>query len=228
MPSLPKKIDLQGQSQFRIIPSVYPAINFFEELVDPDEMETLWEVESLTNERLRQETGDIFLVAPQDRISGPGSTVVMAAFTHIGKSSRFSDGSFGIYYASLSLQTAIWETVYHREKFLRATQEEACEISLRVYEGKIIKPLHDVRDNRYKSMHHPDDYSLSQVFGNKMRNMQSWGLIYNSVRHKGGQCIAAMRPPAISIPIPSILLKYIWDGNRIIEVLNAQSVLQFS
>src|SRR5438874_2590584 len=97
MSELPKVIDLKGQKQFRIIPSVYPPINFFEDLVNPAEMETLWKIESLTNERLQQETGDIFLVPAEDRISGPGSSVVMAAFTHISvdKPTRFTNGSYG-------------------------------------------------------------------------------------------------------------------------------------
>src|SRR5690349_11222276 len=99
----PQPVLLEDRIQIRIIPSVYPSINFFEDLVDASEMETLWEIESLTNERIRQEVGDLFLVPPEDRVSGPGSSVVMAAFTHIGKPSRFTDGSYGVYYASLSL-----------------------------------------------------------------------------------------------------------------------------
>lgn len=105
MPALPILSNLDEQHQYRIIPSVYPPINFFEDLVDPSEMEILWEIEHLTNERLRQEAGDIFLVPTEDRISGPDASIVMAAFTHTGKASRFTDGSFGIYYAGLSKET---------------------------------------------------------------------------------------------------------------------------
>ena len=108
-------VHMPHQRHYRIIPSAYPTINFFEDLVDPAEMETLWEIESLTNDRLRQEAGDIFLVAPEDRICGHGASVVMAAFTHIGRPSRFTDGSYGVYYASFSTKTAIRETVHHRE-----------------------------------------------------------------------------------------------------------------
>ena len=226
MSAEPNKIELKLQKQYRIIPSVYPPINFFEDLVSPDEMEVLWEIESLTNERLRQETGDIFLVPPDDRISGPGSSVVMAAFTHIGRPSRFTDGSFGIYYASLSQETAIRETVYHRERFLRATAEEACELSMRLYEGKILKTLHNVKEARYQDYHHPYDYSLSQQFGKRLREEKSWGLLYKSVRDLEGDCVAIFRPPAISIPKQLSHLKYVWNGERIIEVLNTKSLLR--
>ena len=223
LPSLTKTV---GQQQFRIIPSVYPSINFFEDLVDPAEMETLWQIESLTNERLRQEAGDIFLVAAEDRVSGPGSSVVMAAFTHLSKATRFSDGQYGIYYAGFSRETTIRETVYHRESFLNATDEDAAEITMRLYQGEIVKPLHDIRDKAFTDLHDPDSYSESQLFAKKLRDKHSWGLIYNSVRHDGGTCIAAFRPPAISIPKQISHLKYIWNGKRITEVLDTQSILK--
>lgn len=226
MSDLPKQTDLRSQTQFRIIPSIYPPINFFEELVDPAEMDTLWEIEGLTNERLRQEVGDIFLVPAADRVCGPGSSVVMAAFTHLSKPTRFSDGSYGVYYASLSEETAIRETVYQREKFLRATSEAAAELTMRLYQGTIEKPLHDLRGKKYHSLHVADNYLESQAFGRVLRDSQSWGIIYHSVRHKNGICVAALRPPAISIPTQISHLKYIWNGKRIIEVLNTQTILR--
>lgn len=230
MLSLPKLIELNNKKQYRIIPSVYPTINFFEDLVDPSEMELLYEIESLTNERLRQEVGDIFIVPPEDRVCGPGSSVVMAAFTHISTSSpsRFTDGTFGIYYASLTRETAIGETVYHRERFLKATNESACELTMRVYEGKIQQPLHDVREDHYASLHHANDYTASQAFGKKLRELKSWGIIYHSVRHHGGSCIAALRPKAVSNPIQVSHLRYVWNGMRIVEVFDTNSVMSFS
>lgn len=213
-----------GRKQFRIIPSVYPPINFFEDLVDPSEMEALWEIESLTNERLLQETGDIHLVTPADRVSGPGASIIMAAFTHIHFPSRFSDGSFGVYYAGLSLETAIHETVYHRERFLKATQENPGEITMRLYEGKILRPLEDIREAQFQSLHNPNDYTQSQQFGKELRATQAWGLVYNSVRHPSGACIGIFRPPAVSIPKPSSHFRYLWNGQRITEVFDLKSI----
>jgi len=218
-----------GKSQFRIIPSVYPTINFFEDLVDPSEMELLFEIEGLTNERLRQEIGDIFLVPPEDRVSGPGASVVMAAFTHVSESSpsRFTDGTYGVYYASMTRETAIYETVYHRERFLRATNEEPGEITMRVYQGTIKQALHDVCGETYAALHHPTYYAESQLFAKQMRQQKAWGLFYRSVRHAGGECIAAFRPPAISKPQAISHLRYVWNGINIVEVFDARSILRF-
>ncbi len=225
----PNLTDLPNQEYFRIIPSCYPPINFFEDIVDPSEMETLWEIEGLTNERLRQEVGDICLVTSEDRVSGHGSSVVMAAFTHIDRSkpTRFSNGNYGVYYAGFSKETAIRETVYHREKFLKATDQSPLELSMALYKGILLKPLHDIREETYKILHDPISYSDSQTFGKHLREKKSWGIIYHSVRHTNGVCIACFRPPAISIPKHISYLKYIWNGTHITEVLDTHSILQF-
>jgi len=81
----------------RIVPSRFPPIQLFERVADPDDLEAVFELESLTNSRLRDEVGDIRLVPPEDRISGPGTAVIMAAFTHLNPDgSRFTDGTYGV------------------------------------------------------------------------------------------------------------------------------------
>lgn len=213
-------------STFRIIPSKYPPINFFENLTDPDLLEALYYIESLTNDRLRDEVGDITLVKKEDRIVGPGASVVMASFTHIS-SSRFSNGAFGVYYAARDLETAIKETVYHQEQFMGYTAESAGELTMRVYKSqKIMKPLVDIRSKNYAQYHLPDDYRASQQLGLQLKEKDIWGLVYQSVRHVGGQCVAIFRPPAIGLPvIQTKHLRYLWNGERIEAVLELREVL---
>ena len=210
--------ELDWEHQYRIVSSEFPPINFFETLVEPGLMDELFYIEGLTNDRLRDEAGDIARVDPEDRVSGPGSSPVMAAFTHIGAESRFSDGSFGVYYAAKTLETAIEETKFHRARFLAYTHEDAGEIDMRVYVGEVSKPLHDIRGTEYGFSRKPDDWRPAQVFGLKMRAAQSWGIVYLSVRDPGGECIAALRPPAVTIPRQGPHLSYVWDGTRIVRV----------
>lgn len=216
----PTAIDLDWSQQYRIIPSEYPPINFFERLVEADLMEELYYIESLTNDRLRDAVGDIVLVPPEDRIVGPGSSPIMAAFTHASLDcpSRFSNGSYGVYYAASSLETAIEETKQSRARFLAYTNEDAGEIAMRVYIGKILKPLYDIRGNSYADLHNPNDWSASQTFGQEMKTVNAWGIVYRSVRAPGGECIAALHPPAVSIPKQGPHLSYVWDGVNISHV----------
>jgi len=211
-------VKLDRERQYRIIPSEYPPVNFFERLVEPFLMEALFHIESLTNDRLRQEAGDISLVPAEDRVSGPGSTPVMAAFTHIGTSSRFSDGSYGVYYAARDMDTAFAESIHSRTRFLLYTREEAGEINMRVYIGEVAEPMHDVRGKGYEELHVPDDWAASQAFGKEMRDAGSWGIVYRSVRNPGGECIAALRPPAVTIPRQGSHFSYVWDSSRITRV----------
>jgi hypothetical protein len=211
---------------YRIIPSVYPPINFFENFIAPEDMEIAWYIESFTNDRLREQVGDLLLVRREDRICGKGSSVIMAAFTHIGKPSRFSNGSYGVFYAGNSLETAIKETVYHRELFLKATGESAMAITMRVYKGKLRQPFFDIRDSRFKALHHPVQYQPSQCYGEQLRSRMAWGLLYNSVRNPGGECIAAFRPPAVAVPSQTKHLAYVWNGQKISQVYEKRYFFQ--
>lgn len=212
--------ELDWDHQYRVISSEFPPVNFFENLVDPELMDELYYVESLTNDRLRDETGDIALVTVEDRVAGPGSSPVMAAFTHTSTDcpSRFSDGSYGVYYAARSLDTAIEETKFHRARFLAYTNEDPGEIDMRVYIGQVAKPMHDIQGDEYAHLHAPDDWAPSQQFGRVLKEMNSWGIVYHSVRDPGGECIAALRPPAVTIPLPGPHLSYAWDGKQISKV----------
>ena len=220
MPDIyPDTVKLDWENQYRIISSKFPPVDFFEGLADPELMDEVFVIEGRTNDRLREEAGEISLVPAEDRVSGPGSTPVMAAFTHIGNKTRFSDGSYGVYYASNNQETAIKETRYHRAKFLSCTNEEPGEIDMRVYIGEVVKPMHDIRPAGFEVLLDPDDWTPSQSYGMQMRISKSWGLVYPSVRHVGGECIAAFRPPAISIPKQGAHLSYVWDGKTITHVV---------
>lgn len=227
---MPSEVSLclpDWEALYRIVPSHFPPINLFEEVTDPEDLELVFAIESLTNDRLREEAGDLNLVPPEDRISGVGSTPVMAAFTHIGMPSRFTDGqTYGVYYGARDVTTAIKETAYHRELFYRQTNEQDTEMTMRCYANKVLLEMHDIRDDQYQHLHQ-EDYTPSQAFAAQMRASDSHGLIYNSVRDAGGQCIAAFRPTAISIPVQAGHYKYQWSAkhSRIIHVLSVSQVL---
>jgi len=198
----------------------------FEDVLDPADLEQAYLIEGLTNDRLREQAGLLALVAPEDRVSGPGSSPLMAAFTHIGHPSRFSDGQYGVYYCGDSLPTAIAETRYHKERFLRATHEPSLELTMRSYVCQVVKPLVDIRDG-YDELHDPDpaSYPLAQRFAAEQRKAHAWGLLYRSVRHPGGECAALFRPPAATIPLQGVHLRYVWDG-KLQKIVNVFEIRQ--
>ncbi len=206
---------------WRIVPSRFPPIHLFERVTDPEDLEAVFELDALTNSRLRDEVGDIALVAPQDRVSGPGTSVIMAAFTHLNPNgSRFTDGSHGVFYAARELGTAVAESSYHRQRFMRATAQEFMELDMRVYAVDICGELHDLRGmgSTLPEVYNKDSYAAGQSLARRLRTNGSVGIAYDSVRRTKGECAAVFRPRLLSGVRQERHLCYVWDGTRIARI----------
>lgn len=205
---------------YRLIPSHFPPISIYERVADPADLEAVFAVENLTNPRLRQEAGDLSIVPPEDRVSGPGSTPIMSAFTHLNPAgSRFCDGSYGVYYAARTLATAIAETRYQRARFLARTNEAPIEIDMRTYLANLAGNLHDIRGRaKLTKIYDPESYTAGQALGRQLKAANSHGIAYDSVRAPGGECIGVFRPPVLSHCIQGAHYCYVWDGAQISAV----------
>jgi ethanolamine utilization microcompartment shell protein EutS len=197
----------------RLVASHFPPIELFESIYDSEEeFRIAFELEGLTNDRLASEAGSLSLIRKGDCMTGAGTTAIMAAFTHIGFESRFTNGEYGVYYSASSVETAIAETMHHKAKFLAATKERDTELTMRQYTNQIIKPLVDVRER--KELHNPDSYRDSQIFGRSIFEEQEWGVVYNSVRNASGECAALLRPPANTSCTQGAHYRYVWCGQK--------------
>lgn len=203
---------------WRVISSRYPPINLYERLTpDPEIWEALIALEQLTNPRLRDEIGEIALVPPNERVTGPGASYVMASFTHLNpKGSRFSNGSFGVYYAASALETAIAETVFHFESFARDNADPPRSEDMRVLVGAIATDFEDVSTlpeaDRLLILA-KDSYTDSQAYAGRVRATDANGVVYPSVRAAGTECVGAFTPRAVSLPRQERHLKYHWNGS---------------
>lgn len=205
---------------WRIIASRYPPIDLFERLT-PDKAvwEALIALEELTNPRVRDEAGEIALVPAADRVSGPGATYVMAAFTHLNpKGSRFSDGTYGVYYAASTMETAIAETVFHFEAFARDSADPPRMEDMRVLVGTVDADLEDVAvlaEPERSRVLDPDSYTAAQAYARALRDAGSNGVTYPSVRQPSGACIGAFKPRVVGLPVQERHLTYRWNGSRV-------------
>ena len=201
---------------YRAIPSRFPPIDAFERVSNAEEFDDLFALESMTNPRLRDQVGDITLVPNEERVFGPGANWVMAAFTHVSdkKPSRFSNGSYGIYYAAKEQVTAIRETAHHLGRTFSDTAAGPGETSqLRMLVGRVDAWFRDIRVG-FDFLHHPNDYAVPQAFGRELRDASENGVVYRSVRHPGGECLAAFKPKAVSIPTQGTHYEYHWNGEE--------------
>lgn len=203
---------------YRLIASRYPTVGLYDDIADPADLEVVFAIEALTNPRLRNELGQLQLVPPEERISGAGSTPIMAAFTHLNpEGSRFSDGSYGVYYAAHDLDTAVAEVSHHRAVFLGRTAEAAIDIDLRLIVAPLEAKLHDLRKLRggAGTVYDPLHYGAGQALGRRLREAGSWGVLYRSVRHPGGLCAGVFRPRALKPAREAAHIALHWDGSRI-------------
>jgi hypothetical protein len=212
----------------RIVAARYPPIDLFERVSsDPAVWEALIAAEQLVNPRLRDAIGEIRLVPPDQRVSGPGASYVMAAFTHCNpQGSRFSDGRYGVYYAARTLRTAVRETAFHFGRFAADSHDPPRYEDMRVLVGGIDRRFVDVAAlpaaERARILD-PDSYAASQQFGASARAAGAAGIVYPSVRDPGGECAGAFRPDAVGIPVPGKSLKYHWDGTRVARYFDYES-----
>ncbi|MDH3326681.1 MAG: RES family NAD+ phosphorylase [Gammaproteobacteria bacterium] len=215
---------------YRIISSRFPPVSVFDNVSDPADLEAIFYVESLTNPRMRDEMGQISLIAPEDRIAGPGTTPIMAAFTHLNPSgSRFTNGDYSVYYAADSQKTAVTESLFHVQRWAKESNDPATSFVMRVYTGRLNKrPYHDLRSTQAGNAKYfnsdPEKYGPAQQLGAKLRAENSWGILYNSVRNSDGACAAVFRPSALGVVHQGAHLAYHWDGETIIDVLELRSL----
>lgn len=200
----------------RVIASEYAGESLFDQVASAAEYDDLMEVADLTNPAMRHAQGDVHLVPMEDRVYGPGAGLIMSAFSWPGRGSRFSDGTYGAFYAGRTLATAVAETVHHQTRVLAGLSSTVLEktvLVVHVHEALVdIRRPHSVPPNVYD----PVDYGMAQAFGATVRRFQAFGIVYQSVRDTpDGECVAIFRPPALSSARVQQTLEYHWDGQRI-------------
>ncbi|HXZ02623.1 MAG TPA: hypothetical protein VEI03_21705 [Stellaceae bacterium] len=81
----PPVTDVSWQKSHRLIRSIYPPVDLFEDIAPPRDWELTASAEAKTNPRLRDEIGDLTLVPAERRVSGPSASWAMAPFTHASR-----------------------------------------------------------------------------------------------------------------------------------------------
>ena len=204
----------------RIIRSVHPPIDLFEDIADPADWPLLLAAEQKTNPRLMETIGNLALVPPARRVGGPGASFLMAPFTHVSpdRPTRFSRGDYGVLYAGRTFDVALFETVHHHARFMARTREAPGWTSqFRELLLDVEATLHDLRggDPAWLPALDPDDHAAAQRLGAGLRAAGSDGLAWPSVRRPGGQCVGLFYPDLATGPIQGRHLDYHWDGARV-------------
>lgn len=218
-PASIETIGVNWKGARRIIRSLYPPIDLFEDVADPADWPLLIAAEQKTNPRLMATMGALDLVPPDRRVGGPGASYLMAPFTHASpdRPSRFTAGHYGVLYAGERFETALAETIHHHARFMARTAEPAGWTSqFREIVLDVDVTANDLRDEeRYAEALHPNDYSASQALAADLRRAESEGLVYPSRRQRDGDCVALFFPDLASNAVQGRHLDYHWNGARV-------------
>ena len=210
---------LAWRTSHRIIRTIYPPVDLFEDIAPPGDWELLAAAEAKTNPRVLDAIGDLALVPVARRISGPTASLVMGAFTHASpdRPGRFSDGRYGVWYCGDRFEVALAETAHHFERFMRATREPAGDTDYR----ELVCAVHGaVAEGNDPALLVPDDWAAGQVFGRVVRDGGGDGVVYPSVRFPSGLALALFWPDCVTLPvIQGRQFRYGWDGTRMYRYL---------
>lgn len=201
----PRLVHLLRDGTHRLILSCYsdPDASALSRLTKaPDEREALVELEGATNERLQGEAGLLPGITVRELVFGLSySHIVNAAFTHSRPTgNRYNGPERGAWYAGFSPKTSSIEVAYHKGRELQEINWQKEEVFTYVdfladFRGK----FHDLRrDSRFAECLDPSSYDSSQRLARALLDGGSAGIVYPSVRHRGGTCIACFRPALVN------------------------------
>ena len=169
---------------------------------DRQQLQDLFQLDGATNERLLGEVNLLPGVSVHELVFGvPHCHIVNAAFTRARpEGSRFNGPDRGAWYSAFTLDTAQAEVAFHFAQGLREVSwEESETATYREYLADFRAEFHDIRKNpRYAVCLDPASYAASQNLARELLDQGSAGLIYPSVRHRGGTCLACFRPALVT------------------------------
>jgi hypothetical protein len=126
--------------------------------------------------------------------------------------SRYSDGSFGVWYGADSIETTIHETVYHWRNGLLADAgftAPGIKIERRVHLVRCDAALVDLRSlvKQHPMLIDKTDYTLTHQLGGRLHREGHPGLLTKSARCTGN-VYAILNPAILSNPRPHCYLTY--------------------
>lgn len=213
----------------RLVPSRFPPVGVFDRVATPADAIDAMMLESLTNDRVRTAVERSALLPDSDWVVGvPGATQVMAAFLHPAPDGgRFNTAHLGAWYAARDRATAIGETVHHHTRRLaESAMGFDATITVRELVCTIDARLVDLRglQSEQPALYRAADYSESQPFGEACRQRGEIGIVWDSVRRAGGECVVIYRPRTLPPVTQGQHLEYRWHGDPEPEVLRLESI----
>jgi hypothetical protein len=187
------------------------AESAFDDLLDPDDADSNQLALRHAN-RMRASVSPFAVLDPSTHHHLAIQSVFQRAVFY---PSRYSDGSYPVWYGCTETITTVYETAYHmiRESVEFKDHPKPIRRQRLVYKVSCNAILIDLtQDKRYYSrLTDTDSYRFTQQIGRRVRTEMHPGLLAPSARHKDGTNVVIFTPSVLSNPILSQHLTYQLD-----------------
>src|SRR5271157_2122957 len=202
----------------RLVSSARLRAPVLEALVPAEDLAALAEIEGATSHRLIAEARGTEGLGRDEFVHGvPYASFINAAFAYAKprEPNRFN-ASRGAWYAALAVETSMREIAWHMTDFLGKSGAYRGVVD---YAEMFASMAGEFLDMRAAGAHPglDPDPAIGYPAGNAIADAAFAeglnGIIYPSVRHRGGTCLAALRPHAVQSVAPGAVYRFEWSGH---------------
>jgi RES domain-containing protein len=189
-------------------------------LVDgAEELALLAEIEGATSARQLAEARGLSGLAANELVHDvPHAHFINAAFAYAKprQPNRFNGPERGAWYAALDVETCLAEVGYHLTAALADAGDFKAIVDYAEMFCSLAGAFVDLRQVPDHPALDPDTakaYPIGNALARGARAAGLNGIIYPSVRHRGGTCIAALRPAAVQSVRQGAIYRLTWRGD---------------
>lgn len=178
-------------------------------------LQAIFDLDAATNDRLLAEQQRLPGIGVEELVFAvPHAAIINASFCHANPfGARFSSPERGAWYASFALETAQAEVGFHKSVQLAEIDCFEDSVTYDDYLADFTATFHDLRrTRRFKACLDPDSYVESQALAEQLLDADSLGVVYPSVRHGDGTCLACFRPALVANVRRSKTYRFTWNG----------------
>src|SRR5258706_1787437 len=182
-----------------------------------EELAALAEIEGATSARLVAEERGLGALAAAELVHGvPHARFINASFAYAKPRApmRFNPAERGAWYAALGVETCIAEVGHHMTGALADAGDFHAIVDYAEMHASMSGLFVDLRPLPDHVSLHPDP-AIGYPAGNQVAAMARGaghnGIIYPSVRHKSGTCIAALWPNVVQSVAQGALYRLAWS-----------------
>jgi hypothetical protein len=221
---LPRTSLIRQNDTHRLIPSKYSTggesvlVRIAE---DDPHLHDIFDLDNATNDRLLAENNLLPGIGVHELVFGvPYYRIVNAAFCHAHPlGSRFNGPDRGAWYAGFEIETVQREIAYHKSIELAEVDWFDEDVTYDDYLADFSATFHDIGNDRaFADCLAPDSYAASQGLAQELLDQGSLGIVFPSVRRKGGTCLACFRPPLVMNVRKDATYRFRWKGRAEPEI----------